>query len=346
MVNAVTADDRVRAYRLCSADVLEARDRLVAQFLPAVGTGRALAPSYAPFGDGAFRYADDGRLYANDTPHLLASDDNAAKRAALEGMRAVNALAAREVERTGAAAVPAPFCLDFLVPGAARKIRQPGSGRDDHWLTLWGVRVPSLVGATNARAPVIGATLDVRVGAGGRIVGVTSRIRPWDAVITRPAFAPVPAQGEDDATAPIIYVSDQPGEPLTYLAPCYLVPPESEEHGHGLRRLYPACDLTLLPEIFTFEREGQTIAIAIAPNAAGKADVLEHGDEYQLTWSIASLTDYLEGSRRIVQASTLAMPGPGIHQVELLVVQPRTGARRSTHLQISVDKPRPEAQLA
>lgn len=338
-------DPRVRAYRLCGSDALDARDRLIAQFLPAVGAGRALAPSYAAFGDGAFRYVDTGRLYANDAPHLLARDDNAAKRAALEAMRAVNELATREVERTGAIAVPAPFPIDFLVPGAARKIRVPGSDREDHWLTLWGVRVPSLVGAANVRSPIIGATLDVRIGAGDRIVGVTSRIRPWDAIVTRPAFAPFATQGDAGATPPIVYVSDQPGEPLTYLAPCYLVPPESEEKGDGLRRLYPACDLTLLPEIFTFTREGETTAIAIAPNAAGKADVLSHGDEYQVTWSIASLTDYIAGTRRIVQASSLALPGPGIHQLELLVVQPRTGACRSTHVQVSVDKPRPEAQL-
>lgn len=342
--------DRVFVYQLFEQTKLDALAERLGGYLAAVGPGRPIEAAFEALPDGGFRYADNGRFSRGDAPDLLATNAEAARREALAFMRGVNEAAARDAQRTGRdpSHEPRPFPVDFLVPGGTRRVRVPNTKIDDHWLTCWRARLPVMPGPRTPAAPVVGATIEVRVGARGQVVMVVSRVRPWQAAAMRPAYTWKPndeggkhhdEKGRAHEPPALIYLSDNPGEPQRFLSPCFLVPPSNEEHRHGGRRLFPACDHTVLPEIIVRERRGERTAIAIMPNAQGTIDLLQHGRDWRLTWSLATLSDFISGEMATSEGTSLSLPGMGLFQIAVLVENRRNGAIRSTHRQIAAGPP-------
>jgi hypothetical protein len=72
-----------------------------------------------------------------------------------------------------------------------------------------------------------------------------------------------------------------------------------------------------------------------------RATVVEHGAEWQLRWSVATLREYIAGEHRASEGSSAPLPGPGIYQVELELEHVATGAVRSTHSQIAIGQAQP-----
>ena len=113
-------------------------------------------------------------------------------------------------------------------------------------------------------------------------------------------------------------------------------------HSHASRRLWPACDHTLLPEILVEARDGEAMLWARLPSAGQQVFTLEHGREWRLRWSLASLEDYHSGESRVVEATYLTLPSFGLFAAALEIEHVRTGAVRSTHIQVPVLRPPPD----
>jgi hypothetical protein len=279
-------------------------------------------------------------------------------------MRGVNEAAARYRQSRGIerSRHPDPFPLATLAPTAARRVRSRRTGRDDHWLTTWSAQLPSTPGPEGGRSSVVGATIELRVGAGGQVLSVVSRVRPWRESFARPCFDMSQTNGDhghhddgdhehhdagdhqgSDEEPAIVYVSDNPHEAMRFLAPCWAIPPADEESHHA-RRLWPACDHTVLPEILVTDQRGE--ASVSAQVLTGKYEVVDapHGDEWRVRWSVATLAGFIAGERRVNDGSSAPLPGPGVYHVGLELEHLETGALRSTYSQIAVAPARAESR--
>jgi hypothetical protein len=70
-----------------------------------------------------------------------------------------------------------------------------------------------------------------------------------------------------------------------------------------------------------------------------RATAVEHGNDWRVRWSVATLHEYIAGERRVSEGSSAPLPGPGIYQVELELEHLVTRAVRSTHSQIALGPP-------
>jgi hypothetical protein len=95
----------------------------------------------------------------------------------------------------------------------------------------------------------------------------------------------------------------------------------------------------VLPEILLEEQNGEATVFALVPAERREMTVIEHGKDWRVRWSVANLTEYLEGKRRLTHGTFVSLPGPGIYQVVLEVEHLPTGALRSTHRQIPIAVP-------
>lgn len=327
--------ERVLVYRLYESQDLSERDTMVERYLAGAGPGQAIEPQYASLGGGCFRWSDTGRLDRNTRPDLLPRNEVDARKAAISFMTKANEAASRYRTQRGLNIEqhPNPFALESLLPGSARRVRSRVSGHDDHWMTSWNIWLPSSHSQT--RSLVVGATLEIRLGARGQVVSVVSYVRPWRAVVSRPALPwPQDEHGHKDEPA-LVYVADPPSERLRFLSPCWLVPPDDEEDHHA-RRLWPACDHSVLPEIVIEEHDGTATAWPVVLTPDGGSFVTEHGDEWKVRWAIASLEQFIRGDVEASSGTNAHLRGPGLYQVALEVEHVPTGAVRSTHRQVSL----------
>jgi hypothetical protein len=335
---------RVLVYHLYQQEELEERDIALEHHLAAPGPGAPIEPWFESLPGGCFRWEDAGRLHGSQFGGTLPGSAAAARAAAAAYMRAANDAtarfrAARGIDRNR---FPDPFPIESLQPADVRRVRSKQTGRDDHWLTTWSLFLPCTPGLEGGRSLVFGATVELRVGEGSRVVSVVSRVRPWRAVSSRPALA----YSSDDEHArevhapALVYISDNPFEPQRFLAPCWLIAPEDEESHHA-RRFWPASDHTVLPEIVVEDQDGEGTVRALVLTERQRATVVEHGAEWQLRWSVATLREYIAGEHRASEGSSAPLPGPGIYQVELELEHVATGAVRSTHSQIAIGQAQP-----
>jgi hypothetical protein len=330
---------RVLVYRLYEPDELDHRSFTLERLLVAGGPGRPIRAQFQAMPAGCFRYFDRGRMGRNERGDLLPRDEAAARRVAFEYMRGVNEAAARHrsARALDVGRHPDPFPLAALRPGRAWRVRSPEAGTDDHWMTSWTVWLPVSMLPRSRQVPVIGATVEVRVGARGQVVGVVSRARPWHAVMSRPAFA----WGADDPHGghdrpELVYIADNPHEPQRFWSPCFAVASHGENGGHAHRQLWPACDHTVMPELVVQHHEGEATVRALVLTAGRKTRLVEHGRDWVVRWSTATLEQFAAGERRLVEASAAPLPDTGLFHVELTVEHTLTGAIRSTYAQVPV----------
>jgi hypothetical protein len=359
-VAALIADEpvirNVFVYRLVEPSALERRASTLAGQL---AVAMPIEPWFEALPGGGFRWLDEGHAAGPGRGAPAAAPADARKVAAAY-LRAVNGAAERDRSAQGMtrAQLPDPFPLDALRPSAVVRVPDREGGRGEHWLTRWTVELPCTPDPDGARVPVAGAEVEVRVGRSGAVIAVVSRVRPWQGALTRPALPWMADDGEPDhdhdhgagptgqANAgsgadddpPIVYVSDHPYEPQRFLAPCWVIEPEDEEDHHA-RRLWPASDHTILPEIFVEDQRGEATVWAQVLAAGQRTQVVEHGPEWRLRWSVADLQRYVAGERQVSDGTSAQLPGPGIYQVELEVEHAATGAIRSTQRQVAIARP-------
>jgi hypothetical protein len=88
-------------------------------------------------------------------------------------------------------------------------------------------------GSGQVLAPVLGGTIDIRLGSDGAVQGVRSTWRPVTSQFLVPVIPPHAEAGEDpdgrQEGPPLVYVAAGPGEPQTILGPYYLH--AGGEHG-------------------------------------------------------------------------------------------------------------------
>jgi hypothetical protein len=141
--------------------------------------------------------------------------------------------------------------------------------------------------------------------------------------------------GGSEEEPALVYLMDNPYEPQRFLAPYWLIPPEDQESHHA-RRLWPASDHTVLPEIAVEGQNGEATVRAQVLMEGRQIVDAEHGHSWRVRWSVANLRDFIAGECRVSTGSSATLPGPGIYQVELELEHLPTGALRSTHSQIAI----------
>lgn len=355
--NATPETPSVLVYRLYDEDALEERNAALPDHL--ARSGQSIDLWVEPLPGGCFRWEDGGRLHRNEWSAPLPESAADARRCAAAYMRAANDAAAHLRGERGLdrARHPDPFPIESLEPVEARRIRSHADDRDDQWLTTWRTVLPTGAGKARDRALVIGAIVEVRVGTGGHVVAGACRARPWQSVAARPALSYVAEAAESHAhrgsggaadhhhgghehehahEPAVVYLLDNPYEPQRFLAPCWLIPPEEEEEDHHARRLWPASDHTVLPEIFVEQHGGEATVWPLVLAAGRQIVAVEDGEEWSVRWSVAGIADYGSGERRVIRGTNAPLPGPGVYYVELELEHVPTGAVRSTYQQIAV----------
>src|SRR5262249_45958541 len=113
---------------------------------------------------GLLHFRDAERLFASRSPAGLPRDSDIAQK-----------IAERFVEDSRKRLAQAGEGLTALFPplvhASTTAVRAPRSGFLDHWLCFFSARLSSGAGAA---LPVMNGLLEIRVGAEGRIVGLTS----------------------------------------------------------------------------------------------------------------------------------------------------------------------------
>lgn len=260
------------------------------------------------------------------------------------------AYAARRPEDGPAAARTQPFPVASLQPGTVQRV-PAGAATPEHWFTSWAMSLPATPEPAATRAPVWGATVEIRIGAHGKPVTVIARTRPWKRVLTEPAYPTTPddqqnhgdhhnnGSDNDHAEAPpLVYIADHPFESQRHWSPCWLLAPEDEAEYHHGRRLWPACAYSILPEILVVDDQETASLWAELLGARQHSEVVEHGDTWRLRWSIASLPDLLTGAVSHAEATSVTIEA-GLHHVALEVTHVPTGATRTTTTQVVAGVP-------
>jgi hypothetical protein len=226
----------------------------------------------------------------------------------------------------------------------------PGATSADHWVVRYGVSVPT--GAMAARgvslpdtpnrptaptppaqpdptsgrspepatppepdppsAPVAGATVDVRVTAGGLICAVSSRWRPIQSVEIASRL-PAPSVVESGRQL-LVYLAGGPSEPLIYLAPYWRATGDEPDEG----TLSPATRHSLSIEV---SRSDNGAGVTLAATVTGNTGTVRHA------WGRWSLASDLGTAEVLGEGPQVSLP-PGVHNVVLDVEDTVTRAFR------------------
>lgn len=245
------ANPSIYIYRLVPPSVLIGGEARLAETLFKVGPGDDRRQYSASPVSGCFHFSDLGKLGENTTGTAPRYSSDA-ERAARSFLETANRL-------VSGARIDGLAGLSFFPEDARLVASQPVYARlgdtPDHWLCSFvGYQATGLFPATAAdgaapqlKAPVLGAQIDIRVGADSEIVGVWSSWRPvraMELVDLLPAPSGAPPQ--------IVYQGGGHDEPQEALAPYYLSPGDDGDIGN----LSPASAYSLMVEI-TREDSGE-----------------------------------------------------------------------------------------
>jgi hypothetical protein len=307
---------------------------------------------------GCFRFFDAARLWKNGNGAGLPKTAADAAKTAADYFKAANreALRYRTAMNLSASEYPDPFPVDALKHVSSKPVYANGASAPDHWLGLWmawlPVKGPPAVPPDDAgiTAPVHGAGVEVRIGAGGQVLGVVSTLRPWTGRAAVDAFEPPPSA---DGTPPaLLYFMEGSGEPQRFIAPYFRDDnsPEADDHGIALR---PACVYSLIARIgITMSRESTMLSALLMDGSGDFAPVADNGD-YAVSWFCQRLDTIKStlaaddsGATLSTRADpvesdgpTLTLADPGIYQAEVAVEHLPTGAARTTlrHVIVAAD---------
>ena len=257
------ASDAILAYTLIEPDRIAGRVDVIAGALfgmrSAVDGARSLTSS--PL-SALVHFSDGERIFRTTSVGVLPPDANAAQKIAerfiVDGRKRLG----RGEDYLAALFPP-------LAHESTRAIRSPRSIYLDHWVSLFSCRVVSGIGPP---APVMNGVVEIRVGAEGRIVGLTSTWRPLAGTV-RSNYVPPPVEAPDAA---LVYLIEGSQAPQRFLAPYYL---SMGNDGDGL--LWPASGHSLVVDV-NGEETGDEVALYAAPRGGSGS--------YRFAWGMWRLT--------------------------------------------------------
>jgi hypothetical protein len=303
--------ETITVYELIDADRLVENATRIGELLfrmPRGGVGRSFAVSPIC---GWLLYSDHTQLRRSRRKRRL-PDDAAAARAAA---RRFLAAAAAQAPALRALGLP-PLFPAQLEDAETTLVFHPRLPQVDHWLCRLTPHLSTRT-ADNESVPVIGSSIDLRIGELGEVIGLSSRWRPCVRGLSRPATAH-PERAGVGAThsqpPQQVYLLAGQNAPQRFLAPYWI---ETGEEHPGL---IPASDCSLLATIVELERaDGVELWAAVAGGSG----------QYDLSWATWSLLLPQDGFREL--GSTLSVFVPlGVHNVALNVQDRATGAITQT----------------
>ena len=231
------------------------------------------------------------------------------------------------------------------------------TGAWDHWLVRSRPQLPLSSGGEVAE--VFGATVDVRVGPTGAIVGYLCRWRPVLPERVEVALAPPPPEGAENGASgggggegggqegerrPPIYLLEGEGTPQFYLSPYY--PGEDDDD----LILASACEVSLVANVVPYSNEDPTQYAAVVQGGSG---------QYRFDWGTMALAEFDGG--RVVELgegelmsetqtdpptvfSVMKMP-VGAHLALVNVVDVKTGGFQHHSEQVWVTVPEDSSDL-
>lgn len=346
----------VRVYTLIDPSVLYEHARVIAGELFGVqGTSDGVRVFGIHPASGYVSYFDHSELWQNARGEGLPAGRNEVEAIARDFLQTANRkiVGSRPLQKSG---VPALFPEDLRVAWIGGAVPN-ASSTPDHCFCQFGVYLPA---DRKRTARVEGAAIDVRIGRGGKVIGLSSRWRQItgdvlstersDAdghmhetlyadspgVIAKPAAAAVPAigkpapatpltfpgGGDEDAGAPaeFVYWLADENAPQTFLAPVRL----SRAGGHH-GALEPASAHSLLPDIWHREAGGQLEALAVVRGGSGS---------YAYQWGYWAPAASIEGGLISLGTSQSVSFPRGACTVVLQVRDTLTGAVAQTEKSI------------
>lgn len=253
-------------YRLVSPSrLIEAQEQL-GQLLFQVKPGDHNRQLYVSSTSGCFHFVDSEKLWANAGGHLPQSAEQA------------EALARKFIEtsnkRISGSALRSLGCTAIFPTDARLTLAQPVFAQEgnipDHWLCSFiGYQPTGLLDSTapagaapQKTAPVLGAQVDIRIGAGLEVVGVWSSWRPIRAI---ELVESLPAPSEST----LVYQGGGHDEPQEILSPYYLIPGDDNDTA----RIFPASRYSLLIRI---SREDNQESTRLSAEVTGNAGPLTY----------------------------------------------------------------------
>jgi hypothetical protein len=183
----------------------------------------------------------------------------------------------------------------------------------DHWLYRATATLP--LGPARHDAPIVGGTLDVRIGANGRVIGVSShyRLLAAGAPITDIEVVPDAQTRRTTTGLPIGFLSVDEGCPQTFVSAYYIL--ESSDGAFP----WPACGYSLVADIGeTATPTGSRLtAVAYTPDPAAT---------YRYEWGAWRLDRPFPSSLAVTTDTTTLDLDTGVHNVILNVTNLSNGA--------------------
>ena len=270
-----------------------------------------------------------GELMARAHPMLPSRDD--AKRIAREALTAIEKACsgANDAWRSTIGTTPLLPPVRKLSETALAAVPRPDGSTYDHWLYRLAPTL-ALDGTGRRSAPVLGAQVEVRVGHGGRVIGLSSRWHPLSGAVKYAPMSPfTPPKGEDEGDGhkghegrglpSIQFVLDGDDAQQYYLSPYHA---RVEDHALAL---YSASPWSLTADIGRVRQGRSTMTlVALAEGGSG---------QYSYHWGViaqmglGSFVDLGRGSSypSHSSASQLELPN-GTYLVVLNVLDRATGA--------------------
>jgi hypothetical protein len=333
----VMSDTNVLVYQLVDPSILLEDQNVYAQHLKAVGPGRPMKPSFRMSPFGGIRYFDEGRTGSAARPELVPADEQSAKDAATKYLQAVNAATASWRDSHGVDVARHPNLFPpSMVHLRSRPVRRRGSRSTDYWISLWGLELQTSQNGDAGRSAVIGATVQLSIGARGYVLGVVSTVRPAVGTRIRPLIPWTPTDPNQEAPI-FVYLAEGAEQPQPFLAPCWAdVSSVGEEEGHDKRTFWPACDHAVLVEIEVVRSEGTVQLRARLPQSPQQIAYADDERIWSVRWLIADLDAVVEGTHKTLNTLTATLETPGLYHVEVEVKQLATGVIQTTYATVPV----------
>jgi hypothetical protein len=306
---------KLLAYRLIDANVFRENASVLGETLfPGSSADADQTFGVSPL-SGWISYADDRELFKDRQFQTLAATAEEARSIAAKFIAAANArVAASDTLRQ--AGVPPPFPSRLSQAGTTLMWRH-GQHQPDHWLCRYQISLLSSHGFGAEAAPLWGAGLDVRVGNGGRVVGLSLRFRAPSGTLESEQIDPPSHDQHDDrqtAAATIVYRSEGEAALQTHYLPYYV---SGTGHHSGFAAASKLSFGTGILE--SFDNEGADLS-AIVEGGSGSFD---------FEWGYWRVDDEVLAFVDAGRSDSIRV-GVGIYNVILNTTDRRTGVAMQT----------------
>lgn len=311
-------NNRINVYRLISPDDIVAQQDAIARAFFGMRSAndgdRKLIIS--PI-SGRLSYTDAGRLWKAPGDGGLPRDAREAQQVAEEFLRDARS-------RFNAAQARAQIDLSQLIPTQLIHIksvvaRAPGQSFADHWLSIFGVVLPT--GIPGQGSAFVDAKIELRMGGNRQPVAMYSTWRPFDArlLVRHIAFS-----GSLESPQLFYRMADSE-DPQTFIAPFYRT--ANDDTG----TLWPASSYSLIADITAQDTGSGILLSAVTPDGLS--------GPFDYAWGAWRIDNPAVGFRMLgTGRSQINLTGVGSYNVVLDVQDQRTGAFTRTQRVVFVSQ--------